>query len=138
MAEGTKNGASRVLLYLSIAIAGMSILGPLGVGLYWISKLEDRVTQLEKLSPSNDTAFTELKSRMNRIDDQIGDMRGQILQLVTSQNEVETQFCDTGNTLNLMHAFDLRVEGMMFEKVFSTRFPTDNAFYPILCRRQRQ
>jgi hypothetical protein len=44
--------------------------------------------------------------------------------------EIETQFCESDNIRNLMHANDLRSTAMLWQKVFGEEYPTNNVFYP--------
>lgn len=76
-------------------------------------QLNTRVRALESANASRVTQLSVLDARMV---------------------EIETQFCSRDNISNIMHAFDLRLEAMLWAKVFQgSIFPTDNAFYPKVC-----
>lgn len=55
----------------------------------------------------------------------------------TNENlkEVETQFCASDIVRNLMHANDMRIVAVLWQKIQGTDFPTDNAYYPMICNR---
>jgi len=64
-----------------------------------------------------------------------GERRAQFGVMAAKLAEVETQFCSSDVVRNLMHANDLRVFSILWHKAFpDTTFPTDNAFYPRVCR----
>lgn len=59
-----------------------------------------------------------------------------ITRLEVSMNEIETQFCAMDIVRNLMHANDMRNASMLWEKVYGSKIPTDNAYYPVICNRR--
>lgn len=79
-------------------------------------QINDRVSKLE-----------------NEMSGEIAERRSQNADTKTSLREVETQFCAADQTRNLMHAYDMRVEALLWEKSFASRLPTDNAYYPTIC-----
>ena len=48
--------------------------------------------------------------------------------------EIETQFCASDSTRNLMHANDLRNIAVLWEKEFDRPYPITNAYYPTICK----
>jgi hypothetical protein len=61
--------------------------------------------------------------------------RQQIATMNARLTEVETQFCANDLVRNLMHANDLRLFSMLWEKVFpNNHYPTNNAYYPRVCQ----
>jgi hypothetical protein len=64
-----------------------------------------------------------------------GERRAQFGVMAARLTEVETQFCGSDVVRNLMHANDLRLFSILWHKVFpDSTLPTDNAFYPRICR----
>ena len=65
----------------------------------------------------------------------LGERRAQFGVIQARLVEVETQFCGNDVVRNLMHANDLRVLAILWHKAFpDSTLPTDNAFYPKVCR----
>lgn len=48
--------------------------------------------------------------------------------------EIETQLCAADAVRNLMHANDLRTTAIIWHKLFTIPLPTDNAYYPVICK----
>jgi hypothetical protein len=70
------------------------------------------------------------------IEGNASERRGQISTLSAKLVEVETQFCASDITRNMLHADDLRTEALLWAKVFpGSTMPTDNAYYPTICNR---
>jgi len=64
-----------------------------------------------------------------------GEQRAQYGVIEAKLIEVETQFCASDVIRNLMHANDMRLAAMLWHKAFpDTTLPTDNAYYPKICR----
>lgn len=80
-------------------------------------------------STANDT-----KERLDRLTSVVELQRTQITQLCSSLVEVETQFKSADQTRNIMHANELRIDSMLWQKTFRSTFPTDNAYYPTIAQ----
>jgi hypothetical protein len=80
----------------------------------------------------------QLNDRMrgveNDLSKEIADRRSFAAEMVAKQIEIETQFCEQGHIINLMHANDLRNTAILYHKVTGDTYPTDNAYYPVVCR----
>jgi hypothetical protein len=51
--------------------------------------------------------------------------------LYSKMDEIETQFCEMDSIHNLMHAYDMRMQAVLFDKLFpDSKWPTDNSYYP--------
>lgn len=47
--------------------------------------------------------------------------------------EIETQFCGNDVVRNLMHASDLRIQALLWNKSFpGSQLPISNAYYPAI------
>jgi hypothetical protein len=92
---------------------------------------------------SSRTDRVQLNDRIRALEggvaDAIGERRAQDGVLVAKLVEVETQFCSSDVVRNLMHANDLRLFAIMWHKIFpDSTLPTDNAYYPQICRNDAQ
>lgn len=88
---------------------------------------------------SSRTDRTQLNERVRSLENTVandaGERRAQYGLLSAKLVEVETQFCSSDVVRNLMHANDLRLLAMLWHKVFlDTTLPTDNVYYPQICR----
>jgi hypothetical protein len=124
MAEPT-NGASRVGLWLSIAISGSVLLGMVGAMFYVAFNTKANSETLETQKAINDKLASEIRS-----------LQLQHNSMEVGLNEIETQFCAQDIVRNLMHASEMRTTSLLWEKQFGTRMPTDNAYYPTICNRR--
>lgn len=119
------NGANRAGLYLSIAASAAFLFITIGSVFFVafrgntnasdISSLYLRVSTLETLASQNNLKITE-----------------QALSL----NEIETQFAAQDIIHNLTRANNMRVESLLWQKVYGTMLPTDNAYYPAISNRK--
>lgn len=95
-----------------------------------------QVASVSFTASSNAVSLDDLKKLVSRIDERETALTNRASIIETSLQEIETQFCGADNMRNLMHATDLRVFSMLWEKTFpGSRYPTDNAFYPTVCNR---
>jgi hypothetical protein len=64
---------------------------------------------------------------------EVADRRAFSSETVAKEIEIETQFCEQGHIVNIMHAVDLRNAAFIWHKVTGDIYPTDNAYYPVVC-----
>jgi uncharacterized protein YdcH (DUF465 family) len=96
------------------------------------SQLNERIRQLEASAPNGTQAAADvvnLKFNYATILDRIQQIRSQLAQQTAALIEVETQFCGSDNLRNQIHATDLRLQAMLWKKVFGDDMPVANAFY---------
>lgn len=123
--KSAANGASRIGLWLSIATSLVMLLGAVGAIFYIGFKVQ-----------ANADALDAISRRAVIGEDKITAVQDRLTKIEVSQNEIETQFCSQDIVRNLMHANDQRVASILWQKVFETRIPTDNAYYPTICNRR--
>ena len=125
MAEN-KNGVSQLGLWLSVAIAVAMLLGMIGSVFYVAFEVRA------------DSVLIEAQNVVIRAaQDQIRQLQLQNNSLEVSMNEVETQFCADDQMRNVMHAVDMRVQSLLWQKAYpGTTMPPDNAYYPTICNRK--
>ena len=121
------NGAARQI-WVSIAGLGFTVAAALVTAILWIGAISSDVksNKDDLVSVHRDQSETHAEVRQIQID---------LTKLQTSQIETETQFCASDIVRNLMHANDLREIAMLHNAVFHTTYPTDNSYYPQICRR---
>ncbi len=88
---------------------------------------------------SSRTDRIQLNDRLRAVESALaansGEGRAEFSVISAKLVEVETQFCSSDMVRNLMHANDLRLFSIIWHKVFAdTTLPTDNAYYPQICR----
>jgi hypothetical protein len=96
------------------------------------AQLSERVHQLETVTPNGQTVATEmanLKSLVTTVTDRLQGLRSVQTEQRAALVEIETQFCGQDNLRSQIHAQQLRVEAMLWKKVFDTEMPIGNAFY---------
>lgn len=81
------------------------------------------------------TQVAVLNNQVGAASDRINTLRENAASMKALVTEIETQFCSADQTRNMMHAFDLRLLAMLWQKVNNATLPTDNAYYPTICRR---
>jgi hypothetical protein len=93
-------------------------------------------TEADAISRSDRAQLNERVRLMEAtVSSNAGERRAQFGVMAAKLVEVETQFCGSDVVRNLMHANDLRLFSMLWHKAFpDTTLPTDNAFYPKICR----
>lgn len=118
------NGYARVGVYASAISAGALLIA----AFIWIGTIASEVSQ-------NTAAHVAISARLSLVEADQRQVQVNITKLETSQIETETQFCASDIVRNLIHANDLREIAMLHNAVFHTVYPTDNAYYPVICRR---
>lgn len=96
------------------------------------SQLNERVRQLEASVPPSQQAVAEvinLKTNQAQVFDRLTTIRQQLGQQQSALVEIETQFCGQDNLRSQIHANDLRMQAMLWRKVFGEDMPIANAFY---------
>lgn len=119
------NGASRIGLYLSIAISVAFFIGMLGSVFY-----------VGFATVANDKSLTEVKADLRITSSEYRALQLRVQAMEVSQNEIETQFCAQDIVRNLMHANDMRSVSILWDKAGLGHLPTDNAYYPTICNRR--
>lgn len=119
------NGASRAGLWLSIAASIVLLFGAVGSIFYIGFRVQSTADLLDAVS-----------KRIAAIEDKLTTVQDRLIKIEVSQNEIETQFCAQDIVRNLMHANDQRTASVLWEKVFGTKYPTDNSYYPTICNRR--
>jgi hypothetical protein len=125
MSSPPTNGNARIQTIAALIGSGVVIFG----AFYWVGTIASDVkSALDRIAG--------LQGEIAALSAKQAQMSTEIVALRSSSTEVETQFCDTGNVLNLMHANDMRIQAVLWQKAFTgTSLPTDNAFYPTLCHK---
>lgn len=121
------NGTAKWQLWVSMAGVGLVVLASL-IGLF--VQLATMQGQLRGL----DARMDGMSRRMDAAEVRISDHRSKIDHLDAATVEIETQFRASDQTRNMSHAADMRVQAMLWEKVYKQRYPTDNAYYPTIAR----
>jgi hypothetical protein len=119
MASTAANGASRLGLWLSIAISAGLLFGMIGTVFYVGFRVQATADALDLLV-----------RRTAVIEDKIAILQDRLTRMETSQTEIETQFCGVARDVNRMHANDMRVFALLWHKSFGDTYPTDNSYYP--------
>ena len=123
------NGTNGLGRMLAIAGAGAAIVVPLVAGIFWIAQVSDRATVAMQ-------EITDLRRQVNALESGAGTTKNELVAVQSSLTEIETQFEAADQIRNLMHANELRVESLLWQKTFAgTSFPTDNAYYPSIANR---
>lgn len=139
--NGNGNGTSKVQFWISILLAVGALFGAGYNFLGRLSQLEFQVAQLNAQAAATENRFStqigSLENRQGRTEDRILAARTDITQLQAGAIEIETQFCGNDHLRNLMHANDMRIQAMLWQKVFpDSTLTTDNAYYPMVCNRK--
>lgn len=94
------------------------------------SQLNERVRQLET-TPGAQVAADVVNLKQNQLQtfERIQQLRQSVAAQQAALIEIETQFCGQDNLRSQIHATDLRIEAMLWAKVFGTEMPITNAFY---------
>lgn len=105
-----------------------------------IDKMANDSSQSDLVSKSD---RAQLGARLSAIESQFAvgsaDRRGKEEGMRQKLVEIETQFCASDIVRNLLHATDMRVQAMLWSKVFpDVRLPTDNTFYAKVCNRNTE
>ncbi len=119
------NGASRIGLWLSIAISGAVLISMVGAMFYVAFSTKANSESINTQLLVNAALSADLRALQLKLNS-----------IEVAQNEIETQFCAQDIVRNLMHANDLRTQSLLWDKVFAAHLPTDNAYYPTICNRR--
>jgi hypothetical protein len=125
----TKNGSARFTTMLSIGVAAVGLASAGITGAY---QLISMTTEVRVLTQEKDS----LAGMVNRQRADIATLALEVNRQKSALIEIETQFCATDNMRNIIHANDLRIQAMVWRKVFGDELPTANAFYPRVCNRR--
>lgn len=118
------NGYGRAGFYAQILGVIFVLIG----AIFWVGSIANQVS-------ANSTGMVALGVRIAALETDLRRNDLETSSIERDLREVETQFCSTDIVRNLMHATDLRTTSLLWQKVFSTPYPTDNAFYPQICNR---
>jgi hypothetical protein len=83
----------------------------------------------------NSIEITNLKAEVHVLADRLNEVRASEERQTTALSEIETQFCASDIIRNLMHANEMRIESLLWQRTFKETIPTDNAYYPMVCNR---
>jgi hypothetical protein len=78
--------------------------------------------------------YDKLERRVDGLDVRSHETNSSLAANGVALKEIETQFCASDMVRNLMHANDLRQVSLLWEKEFGTPYPTNNAYYPMICK----
>jgi hypothetical protein len=115
----TVTGIVSIVVVISIAAAGIVV---------QFGALSQQIVDLQ-------SANHEINDRVRANEERIAALGSSAVSINMSLKEVETQFCASDIVRNLMHANDLREVSLLWQKIFGTPYPTDNAYYPSICNR---
>lgn len=104
------------------------------------AQLSDRLRSVESTQAARASTIADvvgMKMQMQQMYDRSSENRSEITRQEAALVEIETQFCAADIMRNLMHAQDMRIQSMLWDKSFDNgiRMPTDNAYYPVICNR---
>jgi len=92
-----------------------------------------RAAQIEEISHNYVKSVGDieaLKRQATENSDRTSALRADVTRLSSAAVEIETQFCGQDNLRSQIHAQDLRIQSMLWRKLFpEAPLPTDNAFY---------
>jgi hypothetical protein len=77
---------------------------------------------------------TSIETELSATQDRRASLATEIAAIQRDLVEVETQFCAEDAMRNLMHANDLRMLGLLWQKTMDAELPTSNAYYPAIGR----
>ena len=99
----------------------------------------ERVRLIESTQQVRSQAIADISSMkqdLQRTFDRVAEIRSDNTKQTAALIEIETQFCAADIMRNLMHAHDMRVQSLLWDKSFEgSKMPTDNAYYPVICNR---
>lgn len=128
MTEPVKNGSSRWTTWSSVIGSAVIAVGFMGTVAYQVVSVSIQQT----LQMTRNDEFTR---RLDLLRSDIEGLKLRDTQQKAALIEIETQFCASDTARNLMHANDLRLYAVIYEKVFSAQYPIGNAYYPQICNR---
>lgn len=104
-----------------------------------IRNIEGQVASSSQADANSKTDRSQLNDRVKGVESALGtelaDRKSNEATLKSALVEVETQFCSADSIRNLSHASDLRIMSVLWQHANLGIYPTDNAFYPTVCRR---
>lgn len=124
-----KNGTARLQTWVGGIVAAVTILGSGGALFY-------QVVSIAIQSNWHSAQLELVNSRLKTAEDAMVRLQADNAAMKRDLNEVETQFCASDIVRNLMHANDLRVQSLLWGKVFESSYPIANAYYPTICNRK--
>lgn len=119
------NGVSRAGLYLSIAASSVFLFGIIG-SVFFVAFRGN----------TNTSDISSIYSRVSILETLVSQNNLKIVEQALSLNEIETQFAAQDIVHNLTRANNMRVESLLWQKVYGTVLPTDNAYYPTISNRR--
>jgi len=125
------NGTARWTLWVTVVAT-------VGAGITGIVTYTNQIAALSSANESLDQRFKGLEKRLDEESSANSKTRSQVIALRTALSEIETQFCAEDTVRNLMHANDLKFTAILWEKSMGSKMPTDNAYYPQICNRDRR
>lgn len=117
----------------------ISIIGAAAVLLGIFGSIISFFVQIGTLSAASTTQadhIASLEKRLANANQQIGTLNIQATKQQSALVEIEVQFCATSHVMNLMHAFDIRTEALLWDKTFGATFPTAPVYLPVLCKQE--
>lgn len=123
-----KNGSSKWTMW-------SSVIGSAVIAIGFMSTVAYQVVSISVQQTLQSTRNDEVSRRLDLLRGDIEIAKLQNAQQKAALIEIETQFCASDTARNLMHANDLRLYAIIYEKVFSVPYPIGNAFYPQICNR---
>lgn len=130
MADGNGNGAVRWQAWAGIIFTAILILASLVTYAVQINGAERDAADARQQAAN-------LEARLATANARIEQGTAQITAIRENLKEIETQFAASDIVRNLMHANDLRVQSLLWQKVYGVPFPTDNAYYPSIANRPK-
>lgn len=112
-----------------------SILGSIVVAVPSVGGLFWQVFSLASEAQSHKAKIERLEIQVSTLQSELAGNESTLKGVDKDLNEVETQFCAQDIVRNLMHANDLRMFSMLYDKV-GMKLPTDNSYYPTICNRR--
>jgi len=130
MANGRANGGGWSSAYTrwGLYVSAVSAIAIIIAAFIWVGQIASEVSTGQKEQE-------EQLRRLGKIEGNIGQLNITIGTLSRDEREVETQFCANDIVRNLMHANEQRELAILWEKVYGSKYPTDNAYYPNICNR---
>lgn len=119
------NGAARWQLYL----AASALLFSTVAFFVWIGTIQADVR-------ANQGAIIEQKASVLMLTQEVSAQRNQLSVICADLVEVETQFKASDQVRNLMHTNDLRIQAMLWNKIFMGIYPVGDPYLPTIAQDQ--
>ncbi len=122
---GEGNGTARWQLYLSAGSLALFVVGSL-IGLLI------QIASLTYATADTRAKMEAMESRLGRVEQQSQLNQTSITVMRSDMGEIDTQLRASIDDRNLGHAWDLRIESVLWEQAFKGRshLPIGNAVYP--------